>query len=56
MTMTTVGYGDILPSNKLEYILCIIMMVHFIISFLDYIKPYFWLYIKHSNEYPTGYL
>lgn len=27
MTMTTVGYGDIVPTNSIEYILCIVIMV-----------------------------
>jgi hypothetical protein len=27
MTMTTVGYGDVVPVNNMEYFCCIVMMV-----------------------------
>jgi hypothetical protein len=27
MTMTTVGYGDVLPQNEMEYIVCMIIML-----------------------------
>ena len=27
LTMTTVGYGDIVPTNNIEYIICILIMV-----------------------------
>lgn len=27
MTMTTVGYGDILPENTMEYFVCILIML-----------------------------
>jgi hypothetical protein len=27
MTMTTVGYGDITPTNPIEYLACILLMV-----------------------------
>jgi hypothetical protein len=43
MTMTTVGYGDILPTNILEYILCILMMVslYFLHTFKIISSPIF---------------
>jgi len=27
MTMTTVGYGDIVPVNEMEHIICIVIML-----------------------------
>jgi len=29
MTMTTVGYGDIVPTSQIEYVAALIMMVLF---------------------------
>jgi len=47
MTMTTVGYGDIVPINPIEYIFCIIIMVFFFSSiFLVVFMWLFCLYIE----------
>lgn len=48
MTMTTVGYGDIVPVNSIEYIVSIIMMVDYILFIIDSIECDICVFIEYD--------
>lgn len=51
MTMTTVGYGDILPTNPFEYITCICIMVNSYYYNIKLISCGFFAYTLNTITY-----